>query len=188
MPPYTTFVCILWLPAQFQLTVLCKLTLDSHGTVQNVYPTPTANMDPDEPNAESRVATARLARSEIMRAGVPLEVATGPTCTPQWVCPIRARFTFKCATSGRGGTLLSCKYFCDSEKHGGWAGHRAKMAEYLTYTGPVKGGNYLNDQRESAGWVEEEDIRLLLENLTTAKEAAHVCIRCLGTLDGGACC
>jgi len=34
--------------------------------------TPTANMDPDQPNAETRAAKARLALSEIMR--VPLEV------------------------------------------------------------------------------------------------------------------
>jgi len=53
--------------------------------------TPTANMDPDQPNAETRAVKARLAVSEIMR--VPLEVATGPTCTPQGVCFIRARFT-----------------------------------------------------------------------------------------------
>jgi len=38
-------------------------------------------MDPDQPNAETRAAKARLAVSEIMR--VPLQVATGPTCTPQ---------------------------------------------------------------------------------------------------------
>jgi len=33
---------------------------------------------------------------------VPLEVAAGPTCTPHGVCPIRAHFTFKSATSGLG--------------------------------------------------------------------------------------
>jgi len=127
-------------------------------------------MDPDQPNAETRAATARLAVSEIMR--VPLEVATGPTCTPQGACPIRARFTLKCAMSGRGGTLFSCKYCCDLEKHGGWAGHRAKMVVHLT--GPGKGGKHFNDQRAGTGCLEEEDIRLLLETLTTAKEAAPV--------------
>ena len=112
--------------------------------------TPTANMDPDQPNAETRASTARLAVSEIIR--VPLQVATGPTCTPQGVCqcPIRARFTFKCATSGRRGTLFSCKCCCgDPDKHGGWAGRRAKMVAHLT--GPGKGDKYFNDQRAGAG-------------------------------------
>ena len=62
------------------------------------------------------------------------------------------------------------------------------MVVYLTGPGPGKGGKYLNDQLAGAGCLEEADTRLLLENLTTAKEAAPVCIRCLGTQDGGACC
>jgi len=95
--------------------------------------TPTANMDPDQLNAETRAATVRLAVSEIMR--VPLEVATGLTCAPQGVCPIQARFTFKFATSGHGGTLFSFKYCYDPEKHGDWAGHRAKMVAHST--GPM---------------------------------------------------
>jgi len=44
-------------------------------------------------------------------------------------------------------------------------------------TGPGKGGKYIyiyNDQRAGAGCLDEEDIRLLLENLNTAKEAAPV--------------
>jgi len=61
--------------ANLHLNVPCRMS------------TPTANMDPDQPNAEMRAAKAHLAISEIMC--VPLEVATGPTCTPQGVCPIR---------------------------------------------------------------------------------------------------
>jgi len=96
MPPCTTIVCILWLPASSYM-----ISVNLHLNVLCRTSTPTANMDPDQPNAEKRAATARLAVSEIMR--IPLEVATGPTCTPQGVCAIRARFTFKCATSGRRG-------------------------------------------------------------------------------------
>jgi len=70
------------------------------------------------------------------------------------------------------GTFLSCKYCCDPKKHGGWAGHRAKMVAHLT--SPGKGGKCFHDQRAGAGCLEEEDIRLLLENLTTTKEAAPV--------------
>ena len=128
---------------QLLLNVLCRMS------------TPTANMDFDQPNAEARAAKARLAVSGIMR--VPLEVATGPTCTPQGGRPIRARFTFTCAMSGRGGTLFSCKYCCNSKKYGGWAGHLAKMVVHLT--GQGKGGKYFNDQRAGAGCLEEEDIR-----------------------------
>ena len=98
--------------ANLHLNVLCRMS------------TPTANMDPDQPNAETRSAKARLAVSEIMR--VRFEVATSPTCTPQGVCAIRARFTFKCTTSGRWGSFFSCKYCCDPDKHGDWAGHREK--------------------------------------------------------------
>jgi len=70
------------------------------------------------------------------------------------------------------GGLVFVQYCCDSKKHGGWAGHRAKMVAHLT--GPGKGGKYFNDQRAGAGCLEEEDICLLLENLTTAKEAVPV--------------
>ena len=41
-------------------------------------------------------------------------------------------------------------------------------------TSPGKGGKCFHDQRAGAGCLEEEDIRLLLENLTTTKEAAPV--------------
>ena len=33
------------------------------------------------------------------------------------------------------GYLFSFKYCCDPEKHGGWAGHRAKMVAHLTGPG-----------------------------------------------------
>ena len=41
-------------------------------------------------------------------------------------------------------------------------------------TGPGRGGKYFNDQRAGAKCLDDEDIRLLLENLTTAKEAAPI--------------
>jgi len=92
--------------------------------------TPTGNMDPNQSNAETRVVTVRLPVREIMR--IPLEVVTGPTCTPQGGCPIRARVICICTTSGRRGTLCSCKYYCDPGKQGGWTGHWVKMVVHLT--------------------------------------------------------
>ena len=69
--------------ACFQLAVLCKLKLEC--AVQNVYPDCKHGSRPAQHGNEScqsaRAAKARLAVSAII--GVPLEVATGPTCTPQ---------------------------------------------------------------------------------------------------------
>jgi len=54
-------VCSFYLPVSTSrnptVAVFCKLTLECAGRTS----TPTANMEPDQPNAETRVATARLA-------------------------------------------------------------------------------------------------------------------------------
>jgi len=68
--------CLYSMVACFQLAVSANL----HLNVLCRMSTPTANMDPDQPNAETRGAKARLVVSEIVR--VQLEAATGPT----WGC------------------------------------------------------------------------------------------------------
>ena len=55
--------CLYSVVACFQLAVSANLQLN---VVYRMF-TPTANMDPDQPNAETRAAKACLAVSEIMR-------------------------------------------------------------------------------------------------------------------------
>jgi len=155
--------------------------------------TPTANMNPDQPNTETRAVTARLAVSEIMR--VPLQVATGPTCMPQGFCPIRARFTFRCATSGHGGTLFSCKYCCDpkhasgllsAQKQGSQQGSESLFE--IKKNSAKQTSRICCRKENSTGqgaccWLKLGEGRGRGVSPSVTVYFRHVCIKCLGTQD-----
>ena len=129
--------------------------------------TPSANVDPeqDPEQARSRRDKARKDIVTIMTHVIlPL---TGPSSNPVGVCPIKSRMRI---TKGAGGELWSCKYCC-SVDFVGYSGSRVKMVSHLTGRGAT---GYFKGHRCGAGCLEETDMRLLLEDLSSVKAAAPV--------------